>query len=196
MPTTTLETHPRPTNSLGHFIIGAIPMAFGILIVWWHLLAPIVGHEHQGVLLWIASILCNFSLVFWLWCVVRFVEARFAKRNIAADQRAEDAAVLAAQRHDELMTQAARQHEEARALAVKQHADLLALVNKHCRSVQALHKRLETIEQRLDRPNPAVKELGNHIEERIDEVATEIGHLRELALEPIPNQRLGPRSLS
>ncbi|GAA2352193.1 MULTISPECIES: hypothetical protein [Glycomyces] len=133
----------KPDHSLGHFITGAIPMTLGLLIVWWHLLAPIVDHEHQGVLLWFAGILCSVSLTFWLWCVVRFVEARFAKRNAAAHELA---------------------MQESRTAAAR-HRELLALVEKHCRSVQSLHKRLEAIEQDLKNAN------------------TEIAHLRELVVE-------------
>lgn len=143
-------THPphnteniKPDNSLGHFVIGAMPMVLGLLIVWWHLLAPIVSHEHQGVLLWFAGILCSVSLTFWLWCVVRFVEARFAKRNAAAQELAVQESQAAAQRHREL----------------------LVLVEKHCRSVQSLHKRLETIEGNLKDAN------------------AEIAHLRELLVD-------------
>lgn len=190
-----IETRPaKPPNSLSHFITGAIPMALGLLLVWWHVLAPIVDHEHQGVLLWMAGVLCSVSLTFWLWCVVRFVEARFANRNETADQRAAESAVLADQRHDELLTLALEQHEEilaradqrareAAALAAERHEELLALVGKHCRSVQALHKRLETMEGQLDK------------------FAKEIAHLRKLIIddeedEGIPSQRLGPRPVS
>jgi hypothetical protein len=141
-------------------------MALGLLLVWWHLLAPIVNHQHQGVLLWFASVLCSVSLTFWLWCVVRFIEARFSKRNETADQRSTDAAALASARHEEL----------------------LALVGKHCRSVQALHKRLETMERQLESTNKTLEATNK-----------ELAHLRKLILdeeEPIPNQRAGPRSIS
>jgi hypothetical protein len=175
------QTRPaKPPNSLSHFITGAIPMALGLILVWWHLLAPIVDHEHQGVLLWMAGVLCSVSLTFWLWCVVRFVEARFAKRNEAADQRSADAAVLAAEQHQQILALLHQRAREAAALATERHEELLALVGKHCRSVQALHKRLETIEGQLIK------------------ATKEIAHLRQLTLdeEPIPSQRLGPRPVS
>jgi hypothetical protein len=200
-----LDPHPtartqavKPPHSLSHFIIGAIPITLGMLLVWWHLLAPIVNHEHQGVLLWMSGLLCSVSLTFWLWCVVRFVEARFAKRNEAADQRAAEAAVLASQRHEELLTLALEQHEEllaltdqrareAAALATERHEELLALVGKHCRSVQALHKRLETMEGQLQDTNKALEATNK-----------ELAHLRKLIIDDaaIPSQRLGPRPVS
>lgn len=133
-------------------------MALGLLLVWWHLLAPIVDHEHQGVLLWFAGVLCSVSLTFLLWCVVRYIEVRFASRHQRADQLA-------------------RQEAEA---AAARHTELLALVAKHCRSVQALHKRLETIEADLKQAN------------------VEITHLRALTVETgqLPSGGIGPSQYS
>jgi hypothetical protein len=140
---------PSTKVNLGHLAIGAVPTIAAGLLVLWHGLRPIVTHEQQGILLALAGWLVCGSLAVWTWCVVHAVGERFEDRDRAADARQESMQQQGSENHAEVMKELRRQGN----------------------AIQALHGRLEKMEQR-----------ACQLSVRLANAEVETAHLRGLVL--------------
>lgn len=68
-----------PAVAVKHFLWGAIPALLGGIVLIVHLFEPLVGHDHQGILLILVAISVLISLAIWGWYVLQGIATVIAE---------------------------------------------------------------------------------------------------------------------
>lgn len=97
-----------PAVAVKHFLWGAVPALLGTITMIVHLFEPLVGHDHQGILLILVAISVLVSLAIWGWYVLQGINATLIK----LDQRAAHLCASNKALHKKLDTQAAEHRTE------------------------------------------------------------------------------------